>query len=158
MAGWGSGLAPIPRKGIMAKPADRPRTVVIHSLAHARAALAAAAKAGAGVRLRSAPNAAAYAGAAWFQEVVQQAGDAYPGVAVEASLDCGDHAGLALGALRQGIRLVRFTGPRAVRERIAAIASGCGGALDRDRRRALDLGRVAERDAETALEDWLARR
>ena len=140
----------------MAKPAGRPRAVVIHSLAHARRALAAAAKVGAAVRLRSAPNAAAYAGAAWFQEVVRQAADAYPGVAVEASLDCGDHAGLALGALRQGIRLVRFTGPRAVRDRIAAIARGSGGALDSDRRSALDLGAVAEADTDARLRDWLA--
>ncbi len=142
----------------MAKPAGRPRTVVIHSLAHARAALAAAAKVGAGVRLRSAPNAAAYAGAAWFQEVVRQAEDASPGVAVEASLDCSDHAGLALGALRQGVRLVRFTGPRAVRENIAAIARGCGGGLDRDRRNALDLGAIADAEIDARLRDWLGGR
>lgn len=139
----------------MVEKAARPRTVVIHSLAHARRALAAAAEAAVGVRLRSAPNAAAYAGAAWFQEVVQQAGDACPGVAVEASLDCGDHAGLALGALRQGIRLVRFTGRRAVREKIAAIATGCGAALDSDRRRALDLGGISDAEINARLRAWL---
>ena len=141
---------------MMARSAHQPRTVVIHSLAHASAALAAAAAAGVAVRLRSAPNAAAYGGAAWFQEVVRQAQAAHPGVAADASLDCGDAAGLALGALRQGIRLVRFTGPRGTREKIAAIATACGAALDTDRRRTLDLATVAPADADARLREFLA--
>jgi hypothetical protein len=142
----------------MAKAANRrqggmPRTVVIHSLDHARRALAAAAAAGVAVRLQSAPGAAAYSGAAWFQEVVRTASSAHPDVAVEAVLDCGDAAGLALAALRQGIPVVRFSGRRRVRENIAAIALRHGAVLDSARRAVLDLGRVADADARLAA--WL---
>ncbi len=131
-----------------------PVIIVIHSLDHGRRALAAAAAAGVPVRLRSAPNAAAYAGAAWFQEVVRAAMDEHPDAAVEASLDCGDAAGLAMAALRQGIGLVRFTGRRAVRDKIAALAKAGGGGLDDEGGKSLDLGAVADRDMDTALEAW----
>ena len=47
-----------------------PGPVLIHSLADARAALAAAAALGVPVTLASAPGAAGYAGPAWFGEVI----------------------------------------------------------------------------------------
>ncbi len=130
--------------------------VVIRSLDHAERTLAAAATAKVAVRLRSAPNAAAYAGAAWFQEVVRLARQAHPEAATEASLDCGDVAGLAMGALRQGVGLVRFTGRRAVRDKIAAIAEAGGGALDIARGKVLDLGAMADADIDAALDDFFA--
>ncbi len=134
-----------------------PVIIVIHSLDHARRALAAATAAAVPVRLRSAPNAAAYAGAAWFQEVVRAAMDEYPDADAEASLDCGDAAGLAMAALRQGIGLVRFTGRKAVRIRIAAMAKAGGGGLDEAGGAFLDLGAVADRDMDSALRAWLRR-
>lgn len=130
------------------------RIVVIHSLDHAGRALAAAAAAGVAVRLRSAPNAAAYAGATWFQEVVRLARQQHPDADAEASLDCGDAAGLAMGALRQDIELVRFTGRKAVRDKIATMAAAGGGALDAARGKVLDLGAVADADMDAALADF----
>ncbi len=131
----------------MAKP---PCIVVIHGIDHARRALAAAAAAHRAVRLRSAPC----GGAAWFQELVRQAAEDYPGAALEASLDCGDAPGLALGALRQGIALVRFTGPRRTRDKIAAIAKRSGAAIDTGRGPALDLATVADKDMDRVLGEW----
>ncbi len=49
------------------------RAIVFHSLDHARAALAAAARLGVPVTLRSAPGAAAYAGAGYLKAIVDAA-------------------------------------------------------------------------------------
>ena len=136
--------------------ASHPRTVVIHSLAHARAAAAAAAGLGVPVRLRSATAAAAYAGAGWFHEVVELARGEFPTAEIEASLDCGDAPGYALAALRQGLRLIRLRGPRRTVGKIEAIAAQYGAALDDDDGPVLDLLEIADPGA--ACRDWLAPR
>lgn len=111
--------------------AQKPTPVIIvHNIAHARAAAEAAVAAGILVRLRSAPGAARYAGAAWFAALIAIVREEFPTANIEASLDCATDAGLALAALRSGIRLVRFTGPPSVKRKIAAIARSCGAALD----------------------------
>lgn len=134
---------------------NHPRAVIIHGLDHARAAVSAAAALGVPVRLRGAPGAAGYAGAMWFGEIVAMARAEHPDAAVEASLDCGDQAGTALAALRQGAEMIRIEGPKAVRDKVAAIAAQYGAAIDTDRREALDLFGVE--DPETACREWLAR-
>ncbi len=131
------------------------RIVVVHGLADAEAALGAAAALGVPVRLRSAPGAAAYAGAAWFQAAVAAARARAPAADAEAALDCGDRAGLALAALRQGLPLVRFTGARATAVKLAAIAARRGASLDTLRGPVLDL--LDRPDAAAACRAWLAR-
>jgi len=115
------------------------RAVIIHELAHARAALAAAAALGTGVALWSAPGAAAAAGAGWFDAVVRLAAAGQPDAAVTAVLDCHDRADLAQAALRQGVPHVCYSGPTAAARRLADIAEQYGATLHRRRPPALDL-------------------
>jgi len=129
------------------------RAVVIHELAHARAALAAAAALGVPVALWSAPGAAAYAGAGWFDAVLRAAGNQVPAAVFIGVLDCDDRADLVQAALRQGLTHVHFRGAKAVAARLADIARQGGAALYRKRPRALDLSDRA--DPEAACRAWL---
>jgi hypothetical protein len=82
------------------------------------------------VTLVSAAGAGGYVGPLWFKALVDAATGEHPGVVVTAVLDCGEEPGTALGALRAGIRRVRFCGASAVRERLAAIAAAQGAAIE----------------------------
>lgn len=113
--------------------------ITVHNLDHMRSALAAAAEAGVAVTLVSAPAAAAYLGAAVFREMAEAAARAVPGAASIAVLDCGDDPGLALNALRHGVKHIRVDVPRDVRRRIADIAARCGAELDGGGEADLDL-------------------
>jgi hypothetical protein len=129
------------------------RAVVIHELAHARAALAAAAALGRPVELWSAPGAAASAGAGWFDAVIRLAAGGRPGAQVTAVLDCHDRADLVQAALRQGLSHVCYSGPAEVARRLADIAGQCGATLHRKRPPALDL--LYCDNAEAACLKWL---
>ncbi len=130
------------------------KAVIVHSLAEARAALSAAADLGVPVTLASAPGASAYAGPGWFQEVVAQAAAEVPQADCQAVIDCGDRPGDVLLALRLGLKRVRFTGKKAVAEKLAAIAEQRSATLITGSLRALDLRGAADPDA--ACRDWLA--
>ena len=130
-----------------------PPAFVIHSLAHAQAALAAADELGVPVTLLSAPSAAAYAGPGWFRAVAAQACAAHPGVQVTAVLDCGDMAGHALAALREGVAAIRFAGDTS--GKIEDIAGQYGALVVTGRPEALDLATVADRDMMAACKEWL---
>lgn len=132
------------------------RAVAVHSLAHARAAVAAAAELGVPVTLISAPGAAAYTGAPWFREVVAAARAEHPEAAVDCILDCGTRAGDVMAALRAGVPAVIFTGRKDVAARLAAIAEARGARLVTRRPRALDL--LDEGEPEAACRAWLGRR
>ncbi len=136
-------------------PRKRTPVIVIHNLAHARAAAAAAVASGVPVRLRSAPGAARYAGAGWFAAVIAIVRAEFPSARIEGSLDCAGDAGYALAGLRAGIGLVRFTGPRAVARKLAAIAKQHGGALD-DAPLTVDL--LDETDPDARVRAALTRR
>ena len=97
--------------------------IIIHSLAHAIAALSAAADAGRRVMLASAPGAGIYAGPGWFGALVTAARAAVPAAQCAALLDCGDDSGAAQAAIRAGIEGIIFTGRADVAERLADIAS-----------------------------------
>jgi hypothetical protein len=129
------------------------RAVVIHSLDHARAALAAADRLCCPIVLQSAEGAGAYAGAGWFLAVVAAARADYPAVACEAVLDCGSQAGVALAALRGGCPTIVFQGDRKLRRKITAIAAAHGARLADAAPDALDLARCP--DPETAVLAWL---
>jgi fructose/tagatose bisphosphate aldolase len=129
------------------------RAVIIHELAHARAALAAAAELDVPVALWSAPGAAAYAGAGWFDAVMHAARNHLPSAVFIGVLDCDDRADLVQAALRQGLKHVCFRGSKAMAVRLSDIASQYGATLHRKVPRALDLCDRA--DADAACRAWL---
>jgi hypothetical protein len=104
--------------------------VVIHSLAHATAALCAAAQVGRPVILASAAGAGIYAGAGWFKALVAAARAAVPAAQSASVLDCGDDPAAALVAIREGIERVVFTGRADVALRLADIAGQSGVRLE----------------------------
>lgn len=110
-------------------PASTPPVIVIHSLAHAVAALSAAAEAGRPVTLLSAPDAGISAGPGWWPEVVAAARDAVPAAQSAALLDCGDDAGAAQAAIRASVTGIVFTGRADVAARLADIAGQRGSRL-----------------------------
>ena len=132
---------------------DRP--IIVHDIDDARAAVAVAAELGlASLTLRSAPDAARYLGATVYRDIVRAAGRAHPSVAVTAVFDCGADPGLALGALRHGLKVIRVAAAADVRARIADIAAQSGARLDDDAAApALDLLDADDRAA--ALRAWL---
>jgi hypothetical protein len=114
--------------------------ILIHSLAHAIAALSAAASAGRAIVLASAPSAGGYAGPGWFLSVVAAARQAVPGGRCSAFLDCGDNVGAALAAIRAEVEGVIFTGRPDVAGRLADIAQQHGVRFETNRpANALDL-------------------
>jgi len=93
-----------------------PVEVVVHDRAQAEAVLAVAAELGREVWLRSAPDAAAYAGVGYLKALGELVGH-------EIVVDCGDDAGLVMAALRTGCRRLAFSGPAALSERLADMAA-----------------------------------
>jgi nucleoside-diphosphate-sugar epimerase len=133
---------------------ERPR-IIVHSLAHAEAALAAAAALGVPVTLASAAAAGGYAGPLWFKALIEEARRSHPTADAAALLDCGEEPGTALGALRAGLRHIRFTGDDATRQRLAEIAAQLDATVEGgDAPAALDL--VDARDPAAACRAFLA--
>jgi hypothetical protein len=104
-----------------AKPA-----IVVHSLTQAVAVLQAAAETGRPVLLLSAVDAGLSVGAGGWREMVAAARDSVPEAGADALLDCGDDAGAAQAALREGVEAIVFSGRIDVFERLADIARGRG--------------------------------
>ena len=98
---------------------NEPPQVVVHDRAQAEAALAAAEELGCAIWLRSAPDAAAYAGVGYLKALGDLVGH-------EIVVDCGDDAGLVMAALRTGCRRLAFSGPAAVSQRLAEMAAEVG--------------------------------
>jgi acyl-CoA reductase-like NAD-dependent aldehyde dehydrogenase len=115
--------------------------IIVHSLAHAVAALSAAAEAGRPVTLASAPDAGISAGPGWFGALIRAARAAVPPAQCAVLLDFGDDAGAAQAAIRTGIEGILFTGRADVAGRLADIAGQRGVRLLTARPApALDLG------------------
>jgi hypothetical protein len=131
------------------------KRIVVHSLAHARAALAAARALELPVTLASAEGAGGYAGPLWFKSLIEAARADFPEVEISAVLDCGNEAGTVLGALRHGLTRVRFTGHEAALAPLQEIAHELGAEIETGAApRALDL--LNEPDAEAAARAYLA--
>lgn len=131
------------------------RAIIVHSLEDARAALAAAAALGVPVTLASAPGAAGYLGALWFREMIALAAAERPEVQVSALIDCGDKPGHVMAALRQGMKTIRFTGPKATAKTLAALADRYGAEIVTAPVEACDL--LDEPRPEAACRAWLAK-
>jgi hypothetical protein len=98
---------------------NEPPQVVVHDRVQAEAALAAAEELGCAIWLRSAPDAAGYAGVGYLKALGDLVGH-------EIVVDCGDDAGLVMAALRTGCRRLAFSGPAAVSQRLAEMAAQLG--------------------------------
>ena len=130
------------------------KRIIIHSLAHARAALAAARAREVPITLASAAGAGGYAGPLWFKSVIETARADFPEVEVTAVLDCGGEAGTTLAALRHGIKRVRFTGNEAALASLRDIARELGAEIEAGAPSdALDL--LNEPDPEAAVRTYL---
>jgi hypothetical protein len=102
----------------------RPGTALIvriHDLAEGRRALAATPDA----LLVTAGAMAHFAGVGFWHAVELELGRSVV-------IDCGDDAGLAMAALREGMRDVLFTGRADVADRLAGLAAAHGAQLRRD--------------------------
>ncbi|HSD34571.1 MAG TPA: hypothetical protein VLE26_04060 [Alphaproteobacteria bacterium] len=130
---------------------------VVHELAHARAALAAAADTGRRVVLLSPPDAAVYLGLRWMPALAAAARSEFPNAVAGTALDCGDRLALALEALRHGAEIVLFTGPKEEAERLRPATTAAGADLWRSRPPALDLGTVPTEQAMIACREWIDR-
>jgi hypothetical protein len=122
--------------------------VVVHDRVQALAALAAAAELGRMIWLRSATDAAAYAGVGYLKAL----GDA---VGHEIVIDCGDDAGLVMAALRTGCRRLAFSGPAALSGRLADMAAQVGAWYRHEAQAPLMLDLLPEDDARCRCRAWL---
>ena len=129
-------------------------TIIVHSLEQATAALAAAEQFDRPVTLLSAPGAAAYIGATVFRDMIAAAAAAHPKARHRAVLDCGDDPGLAMGALRHGIKGVRIVNGKKIRDKLADIAGQRGAFVYEDSPDTIDLLDMV--DPLAACRAWLA--
>lgn len=167
-AGWrGATPARIIAAGALgrrAPPRDAPRlsglstvrpTFIVHSLAHARAALAAAAELNVPICLCSADSACASLGAAYFRSMIDLALQDFPGTDAIAVLDCGRSPGAALAAIHAGVKHIRGEFADPVASRIEDIARQAGAILMRwpSSGRSIDLAACAE--VARTCREWL---
>jgi hypothetical protein len=127
--------------------------IVVHAFDQARSALAAAAALDCDVTLASAPGAGAYAGPGWFKALTEAAACAVPDAHYDTVLDCGAAPGIALAALRLGLKRVRFRGRAEALRRLQAIAAQLGATVEADDEAALDLR--GTRQPEARCRAWL---
>jgi fructose/tagatose bisphosphate aldolase len=130
------------------------RAVIVHSRDHARAALTAARDLDVAVILASPPGFAAYGGAGFFARMITAAREGLEDVRYDAVLDCGDGAGHALAALREGVTAIAIRLPAERRARLAEIAATYGAEIRAPVRGGLDL--LREDDPAAACRAWLA--
>ncbi len=123
-------------------------------MAHARAALAAAAALDVSVTLISPRNFAAYGGAAYFVAMIRAAAEGSADVRYCAVLDCGRAAGHALAAFREGVACVSVRLPKDRRTRLQAIAKAYRAEVISPIRGGLDL--AGAEDPERTCRAWLA--
>ena len=106
---------------------EQDRSVIVHGLAEAIAALAEAQSQCRRVTLVSAPGAALYAGCGWWRALVEAARSAHPDVPCTDILDCADGTGQALAALRIGLTRLVLWPDAPGRDAAVAIAESLGG-------------------------------
>jgi hypothetical protein len=127
--------------------------VVVHSGAHAKIALSVAAELGVPIILESPAGAGRYLGAKVFKQMLTEAAREFPRARYSAVLDCGDSAGTAMNALRNGVGAIRIHAPDDVLARLADIAAALGARIVSGGPRALDLARID--DPRAACRAWL---
>jgi len=106
------------------------------------------------LHLLSAPGAASAAGVGWFAALGDIIAERFPDLSATVTLDCADEPGLALGALRRGLKSIVLTGNPEAIARVTEIAATYGALVGQNSLRALDLGSVA--DPKTACARWFS--
>ena len=101
-------------------------TFIVHDLNQAEAALDAADQSGVPVILRSALGAAQTIGPGVFMAITEKARLAHPKTDAVAVLDCGDEAGAALAALRQGCQDLAINLAPEARSKLEELAEKSG--------------------------------
>ncbi len=133
-----------------------PPAFIVADLPAMRAVFAASEASGRKLRAESPPGFAGFAGAGFWQAALAEAAAAHPAARVEAVLDCGEEAGLALAAIRAGVPAIRLRARTAARARLKDIARKAGVKFVEGRRpAACDL--TVARDAARAATDYLSR-
>ena len=98
--------------------------LIVHTLAQARAAIAASAETGLPATLASPPDAVRSLGVGYCLTLAEMAG------AGDFIIDCGAAPGLALAALRGGARRLRVSAAPAVMDKLADIAEQLGARIE----------------------------
>jgi hypothetical protein len=122
--------------------------VVVHGLADTRLVLAI----GQPVTLLSAVGAALFAGSGWWHALIERARAEHPDIPIADILDCADASGLALGALRIGLRCIILSPTAPGWQAVAEIAASLGSEVLTARPPSLD---IADRSAARRLHNWL---
>jgi fructose/tagatose bisphosphate aldolase len=122
--------------------------IAVHDLDQARAALETAEEAGVPVSLRSAPDAAFYAGVGYLKALCDEVGH-------ELVIDCGDDAGLVMAALREGCQRLAFSGSEEIAQKLADMAGQLGAELRHETAPPDALVLSPEGDARAAVLAWL---
>ena len=133
------------------------RPIIVHGLEDAKTAIAVAAQQGCPVTLRSAPGAAAYLGPQVFRDMIAEARSGQKATNVRVIFDCGDDPGLALSALRHGLKTILIDAPRETFDKIADIAAQTDARVETaqpDGTKTLDL--LDLDDAQDAITTWLS--
>jgi fructose/tagatose bisphosphate aldolase len=133
------------------------RPIIVHGLEDAKTAIAVAAQLGCPVTLRSAPGAAAYLGPQVFRDMIAEARSGQKATNVRVIFDCGDDPGLALSALRHGLKTILIDAPRETFDKIADIAAQTDARVESaqpDGTKTLDL--LDLDDAQDAITTWLS--
>lgn len=125
------------------------RAIVVHDLAQARTVLAAAEGLTAEITLASPKDCALTHGPSWFRLLLAQAEAEYPNLRITGVLDCADAPGLALAALREGLRHIVLRGGHSkARRALSEIAEAYGGTVYGSSLQLIDPAQFAEsRDA-----------
>jgi fructose/tagatose bisphosphate aldolase len=133
------------------------RPIIVHGLEDAKTAIAVAAQLGCPVTLRSAPGAAAYLGPQVFRDMIAEARSGQKATNVRVIFDCGDDPGLALSALRHGLKTILIDAPRETFDKITDIAAQTDARVETaqpDGTKTLDL--LDLDDAQDAITTWLS--
>lgn len=117
-------------------------TFVVHNLSDAERALEIAVQAGTDVTLMSAPSAASLLGPRVFNEMIAAAMSKIKcdGIKIDAAIDCGDTAGPALRAIKEGCQHIVSNAPSEVITKISQIATASETRVTTGQISALDLG------------------
>ncbi len=130
-------------------------TVIVHDPDHLGAVFDAASAANRPLLAITAEWAGIAYGALYWAKALEHLRASQPDASVEIALHCGDDAGRALGALREGWKRILFTGKARVRVKISDIASQQRAELiEEPDDTALDLGGTV--DPAAAIEAWIA--
>ena len=138
------------------------RPIIVHDLKDAMIAISVASHQGCKVTLINAPEASGYLGPQVFHEIVEQAKIGHKDTDVYAVFDCGCDAGVALSALRHGLKVIRIDAPSRTIKKISDIATQMQARVEPAQAGIMEevtavLDLLDLDDAESAIRSWLSR-